>query len=462
MSIQRRIGRILQQGSNSSADSTASPPAVEPPGSRPETPLREPLLALRMRFLPKIIASLDPKLSPTAHGEIRLRVEEQTEKLLAEEGIVISRSDRQRLIETLLAEIIGYGPIEPLLRDDTVDEIMVNGPGLVYVERRGKIEEVSTRFDSPQHVMRIIERIVSPLGRRVDETQPYVDARLPDGSRVNVIIPPLALDGPTITIRKFAKRPLTTPELIEKGTFTAEFVELIKACVQGKLNILISGGTGTGKTTLLNVISAFIHTDERILTIEDAAELQLRQKHVIRLETRPPNIEGRGEVTRRDLVINALRMRPDRILIGEVRGGEALDMLQAMNTGHEGSMTTVHANSPRDALHRLETMVLMAGFDLPLRAIREQISSALDLIIQLDRARDGVRRVVSVVEIQAMEGDVVVTQEIFRFEATGVRDGQTLGTFRPTGIRPKFTEKLEKAGLFLPPKVFGLDARMFG
>jgi pilus assembly protein CpaF len=338
---------------------------------------------------------------------------------------------------------------------------MVNGAGSLYIERAGIIEEVPGKFESEQHVMRIIDRIVSPLGRRVDESQPYVDARLPDGSRVNVIIPPLALNGPTITIRKFAKVPFTVSDLIQRGSFTSEFVEFVKSCVEAELNIVVTGGTGTGKTTLLNIISAFIPAKERIITIEDAAELQLRQKHVISLESRSKNIEGKGEVTRGDLVVNALRMRPDRIIIGECRSGEALDMLQAMNTGHEGSMTTVHANSPRDALHRLETMVLMAGYDLPLRAIREQIASALDLVIHLDRMRDGARRVISLVEIVGMEVDVIVTQDIFKFELAGQKDGKVMGKLKPTGIRPKFMEKIEAAGIFLPPTVFGIDPRLF-
>jgi len=295
----------------------------------------------------------------------------------------------------------------------------------------------------------------------VDEGQPYVDARLMDGSRVNIIIPPLALVGPTVTIRKFAKKPFTVDELIKRGSFTAEYIEFAKACVQAKLNIVISGGTGSGKTTQLNMLSGFIPDGERILTIENAAELQLRQEHVIGLESRPPNIEGRGEVSMRDLVVNALRMRPDRIIVGECRAGEALDMLQAMNTGHEGSMTTVHANSPRDAVHRLETMVLMAGVELPLRAIREQIAGAIDLIIQISRMRDGTRKIVEVTEVQGMEGDVIVTQEIFKFEHAGVKDGKILGKLKPTGIRPKFMEKVEAANIFLPPQIFGVDTRMF-
>jgi len=420
------------------------------------------LTELRARLLTKIIAELDPKLDIGRADDLRRSVEELFNRFLAEEpDVVLGRIERQRLLDQLTAEIMGFGPLEPLLRDAGIDEIMVNGPNMIYVERHGKIERVSARFDSDMHVYRIIDRIVAPLGRRVDEGQPFVDARLPDGSRVNVIIPPLALNGPTITIRKFAKVPLTSEDLIQKGAFTREFDEFIKACVKARLNIIVSGGTGTGKTTMLNIFSSYIPNDERIITIEDAAELQLRQEHVITLESRPKNIEGKGEITRGDLVVNALRMRPDRIIVGECRSSEALDMLQAMNTGHEGSMTTIHANTPRDALHRLETMVLMAGFDLPLKAIREQISSALDLVVQLERMRDGTRKVVNVSEVQGMEGEVIVTQEVSRWEPAGIKDGKVLGNLKPTGIRPKFVEKIEAQGIFLPPTIFGMDPRFY-
>jgi len=343
------------------------------------------------------------------------------------------------------------------LQDSTVTEVMVNGPQNIYVERRGKIEKTSLFFDSDEHLLHIIERIVAPLGRRVDESSPMVDARLPDGSRVNVTIPPISLVGPVLTVRKFSKVPYTAEDLRTFGTVTAEFITFAQACVEARLNIIISGGTGSGKTTLLNVLSAFIPSNERIITIEDAAELQLKQEHVVTLEARPANIEGKGRITIRDLLINALRMRPDRIVVGEVRGGEALDMLQAMNTGHDGSLSTLHANSARDALRRLETMVLMAGMDLPLRAIREQAASALDCIIQLERLRDGTRRVVQVSEVQGMEGDVIVMQDVLKFEQTGIKDGRILGRLQPTGIRPKFTEKLDRAGIHLPPQLFGAD-----
>jgi pilus assembly protein CpaF len=334
---------------------------------------------------------------------------------------------------------------------------MVNGPKKVYVERHGKLELTPVTFQDEGHVMRIIDRIISPLGRRCDESSPMVDARLPDGSRVNAVIPPISLIGPVLTVRKFAKRPLTADDLIRNGTLTPELLEFLRACVVSRLNIVVSGGTGSGKTTLLNLLSSFIPSDERIITIEDAAELQLRQEHVVTMEARPANIEGRGAIVIRDLVINALRMRPNRIVVGECRGREALDMLQAMNTGHDGSLTTAHSNSPRDTLARLETMVLMAGMDLPLRAIREQIASALDLIVHQERMRDGSRRVVAVTEVVGMEGDVIVTQDLFVFEQTGVEDGRIVGRLKPTGIRPKFTPRLEAANQFLPPSIFGFD-----
>ncbi len=424
-------------------------------------PPRDAYLELRARLQQRIVAELDPKLDLSKPDQVRRTIEDLFNAFLNEEEVVLARAERMRLFEDILSEILGYGPLEKLLQDPTIDEVMVNGPNNIYIERRGKIEKTNLSFDTDAHVMRIIDRIVSPLGRRVDEGSPYVDARLPDGSRVNIIIPPLALVGPTITIRKFARVPFTIDELTKRGTFTAEFVTFMKACVEAKLNIIISGGTGSGKTTTLNIFSSFIPGDERVITIENAAELQLRQEHVISLESRPSNIEGRGEVTMRDLVINSLRMRPDRIIVGEVRGGEALDMLQAMNTGHEGSMSTVHANSPRDSLHRLETMVLMAGVELPLKAIRQQISNALDVVIQIERMRDGTRKVTQVVEIQGMEGDMIVTQEIFKFEYAGVQDGKILGKLKPTGIRPKFMEKVEASNIFLPPQIFGQDSRFF-
>jgi len=391
---------------------------------------------------------------------VRRTIRDMFESILTEERIVLSRAERERLFEQIVAEILGLGPLEPLLADPTITEIMVNGPKNIYVERKGKIERVNYTFESDEHVMRIIERIVAPLGRRIDESVPYQDARLQDGSRVNAIIPPLSLVGPVLTIRKFFKIPLTAEKLIELGSITPEAMEFLKACVIAALNILISGGTGTGKTTFLNILSSYIPPDNRIITIENAAELQLQQEHVVTLESRPPNIEGRGEVTIRDLVINSLRMRPDRIVVGECRGAEAFDMLQAMNTGHEGSMTTIHANSPRDALARLENMVLMAGMELPHRAIREQIASAINLIVQLERMRDGSRRVVSITAIEGMEGETIVRTEVFKFEQAGYEQGRIVGRLRPTGVRPKFMDKIEAAGINLPPTIFGFGERI--
>jgi len=369
-------------------------------------------------------------------------------------GLVLSRTERQSLFDMIVADILGFGPLEPLLTDESVSEIMVNGPFQIYVERSGRLVLSDVTFQDNAHVLRIIERILAPLGRRVDESSPMVDARLPDGSRVNAIIPPLAIDGPGITIRKFSKKPLSIDDLIRFGSFTEEFAQFIEACVISHLNIIVSGGTGSGKTTLLNVLSSFIPDTDRIVTIEDSAELQLRQEHVVRLETRPANIEGKGAIHIRELVINSLRMRPDRLVIGECRGGEALDMLQAMNTGHDGSLSTAHSNSPRDTLTRLETMVLMAGMDLPLRAIRQQIASAIDLIVHIERMRDGSRRVVYCTEVQNMEGETILAQDIFKFEEMGFENGKIVGKLQPTGIRPKVLDKMKADQVSLPPNLF--------
>ncbi|MBL8050417.1 MAG: CpaF family protein [Anaerolineales bacterium] len=414
---------------------------------------------LKTRVQNKLLAEIDPSMDVTRTEEVRRTIQGLFEQILAEENIVLSRPERARLFEQIAAEILGFGPLQSLLEDDTITEIMVNGPKNIYIERKGKIHRVPITFESNEHVMRIIDRIVAPLGRRIDESSPYVDARLPDGSRVNAVIPPISLVGPVLTIRKFSKNPITVDQMIQFGSLSAESVQFLKACVEARLNIIISGGTGSGKTTLLNVLSSFIPSDERILTIENAAELQLRQEHVVTLESRPPNIEGRGEITIRDLVINALRMRPERIIVGECRGGETLDMLQAMNTGHDGSMTTAHANSPRDALARVETMCLMAGMDLPIRAIREQMASAVDVIVQQERMRDGTRKVTTIAEVSGMEGEVITMTDIFVFEQSGTENGRIIGRLRPSGLRPKFMDKIEAAGIQLPPSIFGIGER---
>jgi len=397
-------------------------------------------------------------IGDTREGEEAIRP--LVDEAIAQLNLVVNRQERVQLVHMVVADILGYGPIQPLLDDPDITEVMVNGPHQVYVERAGKLMRAPVQFVDDDHVMLVIERIVAPLGRRIDESSPMVDARLPDGSRVNAIIPPLALNGPCITIRKFFRRRLSMEDYIRFGSATREFAVFAEAVVKARLNIIVSGGTGSGKTTLLNILSGFIPSDERILTIEDAAELQLQQEHVVRLEARPANIEGKGAIRIRDLVINALRMRPDRIVVGEVRGGEALDMLQAMNTGHDGSLTTVHSNGPRDTLARLETMVLMAGMDLPLRAIRQQVASAVDLIIHVSRMRDGSRKIVAVTEVLGMEGDTILLQDVFIFQIEGFEGGKIIGQLRPTGIRPKLVERLAQNDIHLGPEIFGLpDAR---
>jgi pilus assembly protein CpaF len=472
MSLLKRIEKSQQQATPTNAPSGAPASAAPAGGEQSKltemrlkrapaasSPARDAYLDLKTRVQNKLLAEMDPSMDVSKTDEVRTTIEGLYDSVLAEENIILSRVERQRLFEQIVAEILGFGPIEPFLADETITEVMVNGPKNIYVERNGKIVRTTAQFESNDHVMRIIDRIVAPLGRRIDEAQPYVDARLPDGSRVNAVIPPISLVGPTITIRKFFKIPLTVEQIIANSTISPEAIEFLKACVVARLNMLVAGGTGSGKTTLLNILSGFIPEDERIVTIENAAELQLRQEHVVTLESRPPNIEGRGEVAIRDLVINSLRMRPDRIIVGECRGAEALDMLQAMNTGHDGSLTTLHANSPRDALARMETMVLMAGMELPHRAIREQISSAIDVLVQQERMRDGTRRVVSVSEVQGMEGDIITMSEIFSFEKTGIENGKIIGRLLPTGLRPKFIDRIEAAGIRLPPAIFGVGAR---
>jgi len=414
------------------------------------------LQEMKSRLHRALINRMDlTKLADLAQDQVHAEVSRLAESVLAQESMPLSSSERERLVNEVQHELFGLGPLEPLLADSTISDILVNAHSTIYVERRGKLEMTNVAFKDDEHLMRVIERIVSSVGRRIDESSPMVDARLRDGSRVNAIIPPLSIDGPVLSIRRFGAEPLRMNLLIENKALTRDIADMLQMCVTARLNVLISGGTGAGKTTLLNALSAYIPENERIVTIEDSAELQLQQPHVVRLETRPPNIEGKGEVTQRDLVRNALRMRPDRIVIGEVRGGEAIDMLQAMNTGHDGSLTTIHANTPRDALARLETMIQMTGMRLSERAMRQQIAAALNLVVQVARLADGTRRLTSISEITGMEGETITMQEIFQYERTGVdSQGQVIGRFRPTGIRPRFAERLKACGMQLPRVFF--------
>jgi pilus assembly protein CpaF len=424
---------------------------------------RDRIADIRTRVQERLVETLGPSLYDSSMSDTELEglVHQRLRELLDEEESGLSAQEKLLIVRQIGDSVLGLGPLEPFIRDPEVTEVMVNGYDSIYVERAGKIYWTGAKFHDDSQLRRTIDKIVAKVGRRIDESSPYADARLPDGSRVNAIIPPLSIDGPSLTIRKFAADPYRAEDLISFGTMTPQVVELLDACVRGRLNILVSGGTGAGKTTTLNVLSSFLPDDERILTIEDAAELRLQQPHVVRLEYRPPNIEGRGEVTIRDLVRNALRMRPDRIVVGEVRGGEALDMMQAMNTGHDGSITTVHCNSPRDALARLETMILMSGMDLGVRAVREQISSALNLIVHQSRMKDGSRRITHVTEIVGMEGDIITLQDLFLFDySAGLDDeGRFLGSLKSTGLRPRFLDRLAERGVHVAPEVFATGGR---
>ena len=459
MSLLQRVERAKQPAETANAGASApggasAPPA--PPRAPGRTSAREQFLGeIGLRLQQEVISTSDSLLNVTG-DEVRGRMESMVDRIIGQHGFAVTRDERLRLIEQLVDDVTGLGPLEPLLLDESVTEVMVNGPKQIYVERGGKLQRVDVVFLNDDHVRRVIDRIITPLGRRIDDTSPRVDARLPDGSRVNAVIAPLSLVGPVITVRKFAARPFTVEDLVGFGTASAEMFDFMRACVEARLNVFVSGGTGSGKTTTLNVLSSFIPEDERIITIEDAAELQLRQTHVVTLESRPSNLEGEGEITIRDLLRNALHMRPDRIIVGECRAGEALDMLQAMTTGQDGSLSTGHANSPRDMLRRLETMVLMTGYELPLRAIREQIASAVDLIVHTARLKDGSRKVVNITEVYGIEDDEILTQDIFAFEQTGVRDGKVEGTLAPTGIRPTFMGRFKAYGIHLPPGEYGI------
>ena len=429
---------------------------VDKKANNPKEREVDPYYELKMRIQNRVIDELDIDFNEISDNneELKQKIDYIVSKHIEKESLNMTNNQKKKIKEELLDEIIGFGPITGLLADSNITEIMVNGPDHIYIESHGKLVLTDAKFKNDNHVLHVIKKIVAPIGRRIDESSPMVDARLPNGSRVNAIIPPLSIDGPSITIRKFAEDPFKVEDLVGFGTLNSKMAEMIKYCVQGRLNIVVSGGTGSGKTTTLNVLSSFIPENERIVTIEDAAELQLSQEHVVRLETRPANVEGKGEVTIRDLVKNSLRMRPDRIIVGEVRSGEALDMLQAMNTGHDGSLTTGHANTPRDMLSRIETMVLMSGMNLPIKAIRDQVASAIDVIVQQSRLMDGSRRITHITEVQGMEGDVIILQDIYRFEQRGLDNkGKVKGEFVSTGIMPKFVQKLKERGINIPTDI---------
>jgi pilus assembly protein CpaF len=454
MSLMRRVERAQRAKEEPSAGALV--PVAPPPAQPAPAPARQGVLGdLRIKLQAEVITAFGSLLDGEP-AEMRGKIEGIVDRVIAASDFAVTRDERLRLVESMVHDVTGFGPIEPFLADESITEIMVNGPNQIYIERKGKIERVESTFLNDEHVLRVIDRIITPMGRRIDELSPRVDARLPDGSRVNAIIAPLSLVGPVITVRKFATKPYTVEDLVRFGTATPEMFDFLRACIETRLNLFVSGGTGSGKTTTLNVLSSFIPNDERIITIEDAAELQLRQEHVLTLESRPPNLEGEGEITIRNLLRNALHMRPDRVIVGECRSGEALDMLQAMTTGQDGSLSTGHANSAKDMLRRLETMVLMTGYELPLRAIREQIASAVDLIVHTARLKDGTRKVVSITEVYGIEDDEILTQDIFVFEQTGFVDGKIEGHLKPTGIRPTFMGQFRKAGIELPPGEYGI------
>jgi pilus assembly protein CpaF len=463
MSLLRRVEQVQQQLQDEAGGSALVPVAPVAPPIPPVPPAarvqaRETLMRdIRLKLQPEVVRSFDSLLDVSV-TDVGTKIAGIVDRVIVANGYAVTRDERLRLIDELANDVTGFGPLEPLLRDETITEVMVNGPDHIYIERAGKIQRVDSSFLNDEHVLRIIDRIITPLGRRIDETSPRVDARLPDGSRVNAIIEPLSLVGPVITVRKFSARPYTVDDLIRFGTATPDMFEFLRSCIEARLNLFVSGGTGSGKTTTLNVLSSFIPNDERIVTIEDAAELQLRQEHVITLEARPPNLEGEGEITIRNLLRNAMHMRPDRIIVGECRSGEALDMLQAMTSGHDGSLSTGHANSPKDMLRRLETMVLMTGYTMPLRAIREQIASAVDLIVHTARLKDGSRKVVNITEVYGIEDDEILTQDVFVFQQTGIVDGRIQGELKPTGVRPTFMGQFARSGVPLPPGEFGIPS----